>query len=749
MSKVFYWCAGQDDNIGDIILRRRMLQTLQKLGPCHVYVGSASHGFIDALELRRCDRAYASFAGWLGAISAHALRHRAFFAFNPGEVDSDPIQGLMHLATCPVLALVRLRGGTVFRAGVGLRTWKPVWGNMIRLTARLSTVNLWRDDSTRDVVGRGGVAPDWAFDLTETTRAEGRTRRRLTVSMRGDEAEFSPQALSAVRALADSNSLQVTVVSQVVRDNPSAVSLGKLLDAEVVTWSDRDHAAQERLLQEIYRESRVVISDRLHVLLLGVACGAVPLGLMEHDDRKVRRTLEAAGLRNWSKDVRGLSTAEMTAWASSRMSAESELERAYEAARHMVRDIDTSILRSVSHERWDYLVGALRISLGPDSTTFGPRTHILGFLEGLEEVGCPTDIFLASKVRGLGRFARIRESDYATASRRRIVGGDVVRLAASVWSGSCLFLQRLIRPRPDVIYERLAVMQSLAHFHPWRRRAVVVLECNGIMSRESAKDRGAIAAVKWAERIERKALLDADLIVAVSDNLRAEILDFVAVPEASVVVVPNGISSDFLTVEIPECVDNWTIGFVGTVGEYQRIDRLVRATAGALPEMRAAAGKPIKVEIIGEGPAVESLRELVEILDVSSVVSFLGALPRDEVVKRISKWDAGYAGHERTSGKSMYHSPLKLYEYAACGHVIVATESNDATVLEGMGVPVFRFADEAELGRALVGACRNPRPTGESVSRVRGELRSLHGWRQRVELVRTAIADAKGAKVRS
>ncbi len=49
IGKVFFWCRGQDDNIGDVLLRRRMLRDLRRLGEVHVLIGGASEGFIESM----------------------------------------------------------------------------------------------------------------------------------------------------------------------------------------------------------------------------------------------------------------------------------------------------------------------------------------------------------------------------------------------------------------------------------------------------------------------------------------------------------------------------------------------------------------------------------------------------------------------------------------------------------------------------------------------------------------------------
>jgi glycosyltransferase involved in cell wall biosynthesis len=396
----------------------------------------------------------------------------------------------------------------------------------------------------------------------------------------------------------------------------------------------------------------------------------------------------------------------------------------------------------------DYLVGGFRISVGPDSNTPGPRTHIVSFIEALRENGHRVRLLLASDLPYMGRFSRVRQSDYAAASPLKVRIADVVRMGAAVWTGANVFWRLRGEPAPDLIYERVAVLQSLTSFHPAKRRAIRVVEANGILSRETAHDRKVLRAEKLAAALERHVLRRADLVVAVSAGLRDELVRFARLDPDSVLVVPNGVSS--ATTAMPRTVrpDEVVIGFVGSIVKWQHLDSFLDTVADALPRLDAAAGgKRVVVEIIGDGAEFRTLVDVVARRGLGDRVTLLGRLPHEEALTRMTEWNIGFAGHEKSSSDRMYHSPLKVYEYAALGLAAVCTYSDDATALQRSGLPTFFYSDQESLAFGLEAAVLGESVvTPETIAERRATIAREHSWSERLGRVLDAAREARSAR---
>lgn len=391
-----------------------------------------------------------------------------------------------------------------------------------------------------------------------------------------------------------------------------------------------------------------------------------------------------------------------------------------------VADHDAAQVRTVTDVHVHYIVGGFRISLGADSATPGPRTHIVNFVRGLEDNGCDTKLFLASDFPFLGRFARIKQTDYSGASESKVWLADAIRVAAALWCGINVFVRSLVAPRPEVIYERLAVLQSLTSFHVGKRRAVRIVEANGILSRETARDRKVLKSERLAAYLERRVLRRADLVVAVSANLGDELVKFASIDPAKIVVVPNGVRSDLA--DYPRKPDPVrVIGFVGSVVKWHRLDEIIRSIASVAQEN----GTDLRFEIVGDGAELPNLRAMVEQEGLTDLVRFTGRVAPADAFEIMSGWDVGIASHQKSSSDTMYHSPLKLYEYTALGLSVLCTESRDARALARSGADVRIFSGREDFERLLAGLLGEQRRTADEIELSRRAVVRDHSWRSR------------------
>ncbi|MDJ0376221.1 hypothetical protein [Cryobacterium sp. PH31-L1] len=311
---IFVPARGQYDNIGDILLRRQLLDWLRASGPLHVYVGEAPDGYAEGLGLTPGDVQYRSFRRWYAAALASAARGHASYVFKPGEIQLTLVGMKEHLAMLPVLALVRARHGRVARVGVGSRNFAPLPRALMGPSIALSNVSLWRDAATAGYLGQGSIMPDLAFAGAGSADSGSAGRDVLVVSMRSDLEYPSAAWLAGVRAVAADNGLQIWCVTQVLRDDDKCVQLAADLGGEALRWNGTGHDEQEQRLRALYRRAALTVSDRLHVLVGALTEGAVPAALLvDPKSDKIARHFAAAGLHDVSIVSAGLSAIEIAA----------------------------------------------------------------------------------------------------------------------------------------------------------------------------------------------------------------------------------------------------------------------------------------------------------------------------------------------------------------------------------------------------------------------------------------------------
>lgn len=351
--RVFAVGRGQYENIGDIILRRPLLDWAREAGELHVYVGHSPTSYDRGLGIRSGDVVYRSFARWYLALLREAARGRASSVFKPGEIQLTLTGMKEHIAMVPAAALVRLRGGAVARVGVGSRNFASVPRALMWPSNVLSSYTRWRDDRTADYLGFGPAAPDLGFaeGTDDQVLVTGSAARDvLALSLRADEEVAprpypSPAWIEGMRAFADTAGLRIVVVSQVWVDDERSARLALDLGGEHLPWSGPEgHDTEEDELRRLYRRTRVAVSDRLHVLIAAATEGAVPIGVQLDDADKIDRHFRTIGLQGVAFDTTGLGAQAFADQLAQRADRVEETASAVRGARERLRAVRADIV---------------------------------------------------------------------------------------------------------------------------------------------------------------------------------------------------------------------------------------------------------------------------------------------------------------------------------------------------------------------------------------------------------------------
>jgi|SRR5690606_28165355 len=288
--KIFIPVVGQVINIGDTLHRKILISWLrQKSTQLHVYVGNTPQSFIDALELKEEDVVYKSISKWLLAILFKDFLRRKLFIFNPGEITFSNSRLVKELALFPFYLYIKVTGGKILRIGVAAQSdikiaQKWLWNGLINFSNNI----YWRTIKSAKLFKKGEIIPDLAFykidDSIDYTK-----KTVLAISMRGDRQLPSEKWFDAVKEFQQRNNLQIAVVSQVKIDNDRSQEIAAKLDGDCYIWgNDSDHNQQEDIVNEIYRKSKIAISDRLHVLIAAYTKGVIPTDISVVESNKVQ-----------------------------------------------------------------------------------------------------------------------------------------------------------------------------------------------------------------------------------------------------------------------------------------------------------------------------------------------------------------------------------------------------------------------------------------------------------------------------
>lgn len=297
---VYAWLTGQDFNIGDSLLRRPYLRELAKLGDVTVWVRDASDEFLTGLGVNEASKVERSFGRWYIDALKSVITRPTLIALNAGEIrrtrgGAGRIPAMALLAT---VAKIRGGGGVWLGASIARAKAPKVYSALYRASARLLNVVRWRESGSLQIQQAATVGPDWAFAEGTHTREWPEQRNLAAFALRGDRAQPSDEWVAWARRSLTNLQLTPVFVVQVRGDEHLARYLAGELGGRVLDWpADATHIEQEAAARRVYKESRVVIGDRLHGLIIGATEGAVPIGWVESSMWKIRAHFDAVSMR--------------------------------------------------------------------------------------------------------------------------------------------------------------------------------------------------------------------------------------------------------------------------------------------------------------------------------------------------------------------------------------------------------------------------------------------------------------------
>jgi glycosyltransferase involved in cell wall biosynthesis len=256
---------------------------------------------------------------------------------------------------------------------------------------------------------------------------------------------------------------------------------------------------------------------------------------------------------------------------------------------------------------------------------------------------------------------------------------------------------------PDVVYERASLFSTAGVTFAGEAGVPHLLELNAPLSDEQRRYREGGSLGALAELAEAWTLGHTDAVLAVSAPLAARVVAG-GIPADRVHVVPNGVDTTQFTPGPPSAAvrarfglgPGPIVGFVGGLRPWHGVE--------ALPSLAASLGRThpeTQVVVVGEGPGRAAIAHHAERLGVQTRVRLLGAVPHADVPALIREFAvavAPYADHRDT----FYFSPLKVFEYLACGVPVVAADLGQLRdlVTDGVTGCVYRAGDDAALAAA-------------------------------------------------
>ena len=205
------------------------------------------------------------------------------------------------------------------------------------------------------------------------------------------------------------------------------------------------------------------------------------------------------------------------------------------------------------------------------------------------------------------------------------------------------------------------------------------VEINGLLIEEKRLlgiNKRLIALTRLSENINYK---HATRIISVTQEIKNGIMQRYNIPDEKIVAIENGANTDlFKPIEKNKLNLNLdkNYNYVGYVGSFTRWHGLENVIKSAPLVLKVC--KSTKYILVGDGPLKEELFSMVDALNLRNDFIFVGRILHDEVPQYINAFDVCMI----LKNKDISGSPLKLWEYMACGKPVVATNTKDFKALE-------------------------------------------------------------------
>lgn len=318
MTTSFLSVRTQFENLGDLLINRELISLLSERGDLVIDASGVPQWFIDALRLPSGAKIVRGRIKFMYSLVGHRLRGRpAFYFFLPGGNfgDYSTLNFLKRTVLLFPWYVLKFLGVKFCQIGTSAERLGPRHTRYLKLRNPLLHAFYVRDIESSSVLSEAGVKhhgllPDFAFNLftTESTNNDGSGsvcfsfRTDQHASQLGDCYRIIDRVVSL---LPKSTTYWFSV--QVERDRKGVEELRELLlKHHKIEAGVFEETRQIARMQEFYRHTESVVSNRLHVLLLAASGGARVVAYADHMNQKITglfRTIDRVDLLISPQDV--------------------------------------------------------------------------------------------------------------------------------------------------------------------------------------------------------------------------------------------------------------------------------------------------------------------------------------------------------------------------------------------------------------------------------------------------------------
>jgi len=247
---------------------------------------------------------------------------------------------------------------------------------------------------------------------------------------------------------------------------------------------------------------------------------------------------------------------------------------------------------------------------------------------------------------------------------------------------------------------------DIIHVHDWlgieagitlkeQFKIPLILTVHSLEYMRSADDRSNSEGI--IDNIEKKGMAEADIIIAVSDFMKREIIRKYNIDEDKIIVIPNG--PTFKDSGKPSKKEKDLVVYCGRLTGQKGVEYLLLAAKEVLKKNRKA-----QFVIIGKGYLERQLKDLASLLSIDGSVKFIGFTEAKEIQKYYMKAEA-------VVFPSVFEPfGITVLDALSCGAPVITTEN--AGIAEDLKnrkhLLKVRERDSKDLAEAIISLLDTP-----------------------------------------
>lgn len=229
----------------------------------------------------------------------------------------------------------------------------------------------------------------------------------------------------------------------------------------------------------------------------------------------------------------------------------------------------------------------------------------------------------------------------------------------------------------------------------------------------------------------------ADYIRVVVPGIKKKLLLY-GVNDRKIAVIGNGTDTEhFYPMEKREAkkligvsTDFLYVGFIGNFAIWQGLDYLV----AAIPRVLEVCNN-VRFLLVGDGPEMPKIQKEISQFKNKEVL-LTGRVSYKEAGRYINAFDIGVAPFIYERNANIGLSPLKIWDYAACGVPIIASRIKGLEVIEEENIGILVQPDDPEaLADAIIELINSPKMRGNMGKRGRKVAEEKFTWKKIAERI--------------